>query len=109
MDMHPYHPDDEQGDLLTAQAAKYPQIMEHIKNQRLAGRDVVITSGLLKAITERIDEVAELRCAADARNMSTAWATPSRYKWPAPIWRRSNWTSHSWTDPGFSQPNGQEI
>ena len=50
-----------------------------------------------------------IACAADARNMSTAWATPSRYKWPAPIWRRSNWTSHSWTDPGFSQPNGQEI
>lgn len=62
MDMHPSFPDDQQVVLLTAQAAKDPQIMEHIKHQLLAGRDVVITSGLLKAIPERIAEVAELRC-----------------------------------------------
>ena len=62
MDMHPSFPDDQQVVLLTAQAAKDPQIMEHIKHQLLAGRDVVITSGLLKAIPERIAEAAELRC-----------------------------------------------
>ena len=63
MDMRPAFPDGQKVVLLTAQAAADPAIMDDIKKQLLDGREVVITSGLLKAIPEKIAEVAELRCA----------------------------------------------
>lgn len=62
MDMHPAFPEDQQVVLLTAQAAKDPQIAAKIKKQLQSGREVVITSSLLKAIPEKIAEVSELRC-----------------------------------------------
>ena len=62
MDIVPHFPEDKQTVLLTAQAAGDPQLMASIKKQLQAGRDVVITSGLLKAIPEKIAEVTELRC-----------------------------------------------
>jgi hypothetical protein len=61
MDMVPEFPTDQKVVLLTAQAAGDPNIMEHVKAQLARGGDVVITSGLLKAIPEKIAEVAELR------------------------------------------------
>ena len=63
MDMRPAFPDGQKVVLLTAQAAADPAIMDDIKKQLIDGREVVITSGLLKAIPEKIAEVAELRCA----------------------------------------------
>ena len=48
--------------LLTEQAAGDKDIMTKIKAQLQSGRDVIITSGLLKAIPEKIAEVCELRC-----------------------------------------------
>ena len=62
MDMRPAFPDDQQVVLLTAQAAGAPDILTNIKRQLLDGREVVITSGLLKAIPDKIAEIAELRC-----------------------------------------------
>lgn len=62
MDMRPVFPADQQVVLLTAQAAHDPLIIEKIKKQLQSGRDIVITSGLLKAIPEAVAEVAELRC-----------------------------------------------
>lgn len=62
MDMHPAFPEDQQVVLLTAQAAKDPQIATKIKKQLQSGREVVITTSLLKAIPEKIAEVSELRC-----------------------------------------------
>ncbi len=62
MDMHPTFPEDQQVVLLTAQAAKDPEIATKIKKQLQSGREVVITSSLLKAIPEKIAEVSELRC-----------------------------------------------
>jgi hypothetical protein len=61
MDMVPEFPTDQKVVLLTAQAAGDPNIMEHIKAQLARGGDVVITSGLLRAIPEKIAQVAELR------------------------------------------------
>ena len=40
----------------------YPSFAEDQKAQLQSGRDVIITSGLLKAIPEKIAEVCELRC-----------------------------------------------
>jgi hypothetical protein len=49
--------------LLTASAQKDPQIVERIKGQLNSGKNVTITSGLLKALAGRgIEEIAEIRC-----------------------------------------------
>jgi hypothetical protein len=62
MDMHPRFPEDRQQILLTEQAAHDPQIVNKIKQQLRKGGDVMITTGLLKAIRERLADVCELYC-----------------------------------------------
>ena len=62
MDMHPQFLSDRQQILLTEQAAKDPQIVDKIKAQLKKGGDVIITTGLLKAIREKIADVCELYC-----------------------------------------------
>ena len=62
MDMRPVFPEDQQVVLRTALAAQNTEIMAKIKRQLQSGRDVVVTSSLLKAIPEKLTEVAELRC-----------------------------------------------
>ena len=62
MDMHPQWQENRQQILLTEQAAKDPQIVEKIKAQLKRGGDVIITTGLLKAIREQIADVCELYC-----------------------------------------------
>ena len=62
MDMHPQFLTDRQQILLTEQAAKDPQIVEKIKAQLKKGGDVIITTGLLKAIREQIADICELYC-----------------------------------------------
>ena len=62
MDMHPQWVEGRQQILLTEQAAKDPQIVEKIKTQLRKGGDVIITTGLLKAIREQMADVCELYC-----------------------------------------------
>ncbi len=62
MDMYPQWRDDLQQILLTEQAAKDPQIVEKIKGQLKKGGDVIITTGLLKAIKDQLADVVELQC-----------------------------------------------
>ena len=62
MDMHPQWVSGRQQILLTEQAAKDPQIVEKIKQQLKGGGDVIITTGLLKAIREKLADVCELYC-----------------------------------------------
>ncbi len=62
MDMHPQWQDGCQQILLTQQAAKDPQIVEKIKQQLKKGGDVIITTGLLKAIKDQLADVVELYC-----------------------------------------------
>ena len=62
MDMYPTFASDQKMVLLTEQAAGDKDIMAKIRRQLDSGRDVIITSGLLKAIPEKIAEVCELRC-----------------------------------------------
>jgi len=61
MDMHPTFPTDQKVLLLTEQAKYDPDIIAKMKGQLTNGNDVVITSGLLKAIPEKIADIAELR------------------------------------------------
>lgn len=62
MDIMPTFPEDQDVVLLTQQAAGDPNIMTHIEKLLMKGKDVVITSGLLSAIPEKIADVCELRC-----------------------------------------------
>jgi len=62
MDMHPQWKKEQQQILLTQQAAKDPQIVEKIKEQLKGGGDVIITTGLLKAIKDKLADVVELYC-----------------------------------------------
>ncbi len=62
MDMHPQWVNGKQQILLTQQAAKDPKIVEKIKQQLKNGGDVIITTGLLKAIKDQLADVCELYC-----------------------------------------------
>ncbi|MBR2103214.1 MAG: hypothetical protein IJ928_10795 [Prevotella sp.] len=62
MDIHPQWADGRQQLLLTQQAAKDPMLVEKIKSQLRGGGDVIITTGLLKAIKDRLADVVELYC-----------------------------------------------
>ncbi len=62
MDMHPKWKGDQQQILLTQQAAKDPQIVEKIKQQLKRGGDVIITTGLLKVIKDKLADIVELYC-----------------------------------------------
>ena len=61
MDMHPEFPADQKVILLTEQAKYDSDIIAKIKTQLTKGNDVVITSGLLQAIPEKIADIVELR------------------------------------------------
>ena len=61
MDMYPQWQERQQI-LLTQQAAKDPQIVEKIKGQLRKGGDVIVTTGLLKAIKDKLADVCELYC-----------------------------------------------
>ena len=62
MDMHPQWPVGQQQILLTEQAARDPEIVERIKKQLKGGGDVIVTTGLLKAIRNQLADVCELYC-----------------------------------------------
>jgi len=61
MDMYSQFPTDQKVVLLTEQAKYDPDIIAKMKSQLVKGNDIVITSGLLKAIPEKIADIAELR------------------------------------------------
>lgn len=61
MDMYPQWQGRQQI-LLTQQAAKDPDIVEKIKGQLRKGGDVIVTTGLLKAIKDKLADVCELYC-----------------------------------------------
>ena len=61
IDMVPEFPTDQQVVLLTEQAKYDVNIIEKMKRQIQKGGDIVITSSLLKAIPEKIADIAELR------------------------------------------------
>ena len=59
--MTPHFPTHSPMVLLTESAKEDPHLIEEIKGQLLEGGNVVITSGLLKALGSRIDEIAEVQ------------------------------------------------
>jgi len=62
MDMVPLFPADAKMILLTESAKFDPGIVDKIKGQLNAGKNVMITSGLLRALQDKgIDDIVELR------------------------------------------------
>ncbi len=61
MDLVPDFPEGESMVILTEQAAFDPFIVDKMKKQLLAGGDVLITSGLLRALDKGLDDIVELR------------------------------------------------
>lgn len=62
IDLHPTFPTDANPVLLTASAAADPHLVAEIKGRLEAGKDVIITSGLLHALEGRgINDIVELR------------------------------------------------
>jgi len=63
IDLHPEFPTNADMVLLTESAKFDPDIVAKIKAQLVAGKSVVITSGLLRALQGRgIEDIAEIRC-----------------------------------------------
>jgi len=62
VEMTPNFPTDAPMVLLTASSAFDPAIVDKIKGNLLKGEKVVVTSGLLKALGHRFDEIAEVEC-----------------------------------------------
>jgi hypothetical protein len=63
IDLHPEFPTNANLILLTECAKFDPDIVAKIKNQLAAGKSVVITSGLLRALSGKgIEDIVELRC-----------------------------------------------
>ena len=61
MDIVPQFPTEAQTVLLTEQAGFDPNIVTKIKKQLTDGKTVVITTGLLKALKGRLDDIVELQ------------------------------------------------
>lgn len=61
MDIVPQFPTDAQTVLLTEQAGFDPNIVTKIKTQLTEGKTVVITTGLLKALKGKLDDIVELQ------------------------------------------------
>ena len=62
MDMYPSFPQGKKTVLLTQQAATDPNLTKKIQDQLMGGGDVFITTGLLKAVPEKIAPIVELDC-----------------------------------------------
>ena len=77
MDMYSEFPLDQKVVLLTEQAKYDPDIITKVKGQLTKGNDIVITSGLLKAIPEKIADIAELR-ASDMKALVNDFGTAGK-------------------------------
>ena len=62
MDMYSFFPEGRKTVLLTAQAASDPELTQKIDRQLKAGGNVFVTTGLLKAVPEKIAPICELQC-----------------------------------------------
>ncbi len=80
MDMQPEFPAEDSLILLTEEAKFDINILDRIKRQLTAGKTVIITSGLLRAIQDKgINDIAELRC-TDRKALVQDYTTGGIYR-----------------------------
>ena len=103
MDMYPAFPEGRKTVLLTEQAAADPALTEKIDRQLKAGGDVVITTGLLKAVPEKIAPICELRC-DDLKAIVNDFGRYGKSEKDILIPQVRYWTNDSWEVVSAGRP-----
>ena len=103
MDMYPTFSEGRKTILLTAQAAADPALTEKIDRQLKAGGDVVITTGLLKAVPEKIAPICELRC-DDLKAIVNDFGRYGKSERDIIIPQVRYWTNDSWEVVSAGRP-----
>lgn len=100
MDIVPQFPADDATVLLTAQAARDPDIVAQIERHIHRGKNVVITSGLLKALADRgiknIAEIEDTGRVALVKTFQAGWAPSVEGEKPILIPQIGYRTNDSW-------------
>ena len=103
MDMYPSFPEGRKTVLLTEQAAADPALTYKIDQQLKAGGDVVITTGLLKAVPEKIAPICELRC-DDLKAIVNDFGRYGKSERDILIPQVRYWTNDSWEVVSAGRP-----
>ena len=103
MDMHPALPEGRKTVLLTEQAAADPDLTAKIDRQLKAGGDVFITTGLLKAVPEKIAPICELRC-DDLKAIVNDFGRYGKSEKDILIPQVRYWTNDSWEVVSAGRP-----
>ena len=103
MDMYPAFPEGRKTVLLTEQAAADPALTHKIDQQLKAGGDVVITTGLLKAVPEKIAPICELRC-DDLKAIVNDFGRYGKSERDILIPQVRYWTNDSWEVVSAGRP-----
>ena len=103
MDMYPSFPEGRKTVLLTEQAAADPALTYKIDQQLKAGGDVVITTGLLKKVPEKIAPICELRC-DDLKAIVNDFGRYGKSERDILIPQVRYWTNDSWEVVSAGRP-----
>ena len=103
MDMYPAFPEGRKTVLLTEQAAADPDLTAKIDRQLKAGGDVFITTGLLKAVPEKIAPICELRC-DDLKAIVNDFGRYGKSERDILIPQVRYWTNDSWEVVSAGRP-----
>ena len=100
MDIVPEFPENEPIVFLTEQAKSDPEIIAKIKKQLLSGKDVMVTSGFLKAMQDKgLSDIVELRFTtqvASVKEFAAGWGPHSYSDHPILIPQIRYNTNDSW-------------
>ena len=103
MDMYPTFPEGRKTVLLTAQAATDPDLTVKIEKQLKGGGDVVITTGLLKLVPEKIADICELQC-DDLKAIVNDFGRYGKSEKDILIPQVRYWTNDSWEVVSAGRP-----
>lgn len=103
MDMYSVFPEGQKTVLLTAQAATDPELTAKIERQLRVGGDVVITTGLLKAVPEKIADICELQC-DDLKAIVNDFGRYGKSEKDILIPQLRYWTNDSWEVVSAGRP-----
>lgn len=111
MDLVPEFPEGESMVILTEQAAFDPDIVDKMQKQLMSGNNVLITSGLLRALQDKgLDDIVELRYTdrkAIVKNFRAGWGPLVEAKTDMLIPQIQYLTNDSWEEvSAFDETNG---
>jgi hypothetical protein len=114
MDMVPEFPTDANMVVLTESAAHDPQIVAKMKAQLMHGKNVMITSGLLRALQNKgLDDIVELRCTdrkAIVKSFRAGWGPLAEADVEMLIPQITYLTNDSWEEvSALDETNGWPI